>query len=169
VGNTYAEKKEYMTGWRQRSTHIISLQNKRMLTKRKSYFDEGTMLRAESKKCSICKKEKEAKEFYLSNTNKDGLHGWCKVCSDQRTTENAHKRMHGLSPQEVAKMKEDQLGRCALCGSLPVGKKKLCLDHDHESGKVRGLLCTCCNTMLGNAHDSIEILDAAIAYLRRNG
>lgn len=55
-----------------------------------------------------------------------------------------------------------QSGRCAVCAT-PM--QKPCVDHDHRTGEVRGLLCASCNTMLGHAKDSILILGAAIDYL----
>lgn len=168
ANNTYAARKDYMTAYRKDNPSIISAQNKRMLIKGKQLFESGSRERAKEKCCSLCKTIKSAKEFYLSNTNPDGLHGWCKSCSDKRTVENAYKRLHGLSMEDVDKINEEQGGLCAICGLPNLNKRKFCLDHDHSTGKVRGLLCTSCNTMLGNAHDNISLLQSAIEYLRRN-
>lgn len=132
-----------------------------------SAFESGAKQRAAQKRCSICKDTKAAVEFYKSNTNKDGLHGWCKSCSDRRTVENGRKRLHGLTPEAYQVMYDAQGGRCAIC-AIPeprAGKKSFCVDHNHATGRVRGLLCTRCNTMIGNARDSAEILKAAIGYL----
>lgn len=52
---------------------------------------------------------------------------------------------------------------CAICQS----ETKLCIDHDHGTGAVRGLLCLNCNLALGNFHDSIEKLEKAIMYLKK--
>jgi hypothetical protein len=61
----------------------------------------------------------------------------------------------------------EQEGRCAICGAHQSEiKVSLHVDHDHETGKIRGLLCGSCNRMLGIAKDSIGRLEAAIAYLR---
>lgn len=61
-----------------------------------------------------------------------------------------------------------QNGKCYCCGKhesdLP---KKLCLDHCHSTMRLRGLLCTNCNNMIGNARDNIEILQKAIEYLKQ--
>lgn len=54
------------------------------------------------------------------------------------------------------------LGRCEVCGRSDV---KFCIDHDHETGKVRGLLCDGCNKALGHARDDISILAGLIKYL----
>jgi hypothetical protein len=69
---------------------------------------------------------------------------------------------------------ESQGGRCAICrrpGNPPAhghgaGKTTLHVDHDHASGRVRGLLCSLCNTGIGAFSESPEALQAALAYLR---
>lgn len=61
-----------------------------------------------------------------------------------------------------------QEGRCAICGldhAARVGSGRLSIDHCHESGKVRGLLCHRCNSLLGHAKDNIDTLKKAITYL----
>src|SRR5258708_3440409 len=52
---------------------------------------------------------------------------------------------YDLTPEQHAKMLYDQKGVCAICGKLPQGKRPLVVDHHHDSGKVRGLLCYGCN------------------------
>lgn len=56
-------------------------------------------------------------------------------------------------------------GHCAICRCIPKGK--LALDHDHKTGKLRGLLCVLCNTALGKFKDDPDILMRAIEYLKR--
>lgn len=58
-----------------------------------------------------------------------------------------------------------QGGRCAICGDPPPEGRHLHVDHDHDAGDVRALLCGRCNTMLGLAREDPEILASAIAYL----
>jgi hypothetical protein len=57
-----------------------------------------------------------------------------------------------------------QDGKCAICGCLPNGKR-LSIDHDHNDGKIRGLLCSNCNLALGLFKDSVTNLSKAISYL----
>lgn len=74
------------------------------------------------------------------------------------------KRLYGITLAEFNEMVTDQGGRCAICGVDP---PRLVVDHDHESGVVRGLLCDSCNNGLGRFRDDPDALMAAAAYLLR--
>jgi hypothetical protein len=75
-------------------------------------------------------------------------------------------RKYGLTGEQYEMLLASQNGACAIChGSPPVGKS-LNVDHDHDTGIVRGLLCTPCNTGLGFFKDRIRLLAAAIVYLQ---
>lgn len=75
------------------------------------------------------------------------------------------ERKTGCSPELYAKLLAEQGGVCAICGG--VDERELCADHDHETGKVRGLLCRLCNLGIGKLRHSVVILEQAIAYLQR--
>lgn len=77
-------------------------------------------------------------------------------------------RTYGLTGAQYDEMVQTQGGRCAICGSSTSGRKgsaRLLIDHCHQTGKIRGLLCFFCNTMLGNAKDSPDRLRVAAEYL----
>jgi hypothetical protein len=83
------------------------------------------------------------------------------------------QRTFGISLAEYGQMLVAQNGVCAVCGgeekATRNGKvKALCVDHDHATGKVRGLLCSECNQMIGKAKDSRDILLAAVKYLDKH-
>ena len=61
---------------------------------------------------------------------------------------------------------DEQKNMCAICGRKDESKV-LCVDHDHKTGTIRGLLCNGCNVGLGNLKDDIQILQSAIAYLHK--
>ena len=71
------------------------------------------------------------------------------------------KKKYGLTFESYFQILEKQNGRCAICRQ-PI---KLHVDHDHRTGKVRGLLCSNCNMALGSFKDDIGILQNAITYL----
>jgi hypothetical protein len=80
----------------------------------------------------------------------------------------AVQRLYGISREKYLQMDKDQGGHCAICGNKE-GRRKLDVDHDHVTGKVRALLCSRCNTVLGLMDESIEKMQLAIEYLKSYG
>jgi hypothetical protein len=129
----------------------------------------------QTKLCSKCQIEKPICDFYKKERGKYGVAGYCKNCKVKQVKKahkpvmwfDAHlKRMYGITLDEHTKMYEEQSGRCAICGNEGNGKwKKLCVDHCHNTGKVRKLLCHHCNTALGLVGDNIQTLQKMIQYL----
>lgn len=79
------------------------------------------------------------------------------------------KRLYGITPEIVDDMLLSQSNRCAICKSEHPGSKgSWHIDHDHSSGKVRGLLCHYCNIGLGHFKDSQSILKSALSYLKKH-
>lgn len=76
------------------------------------------------------------------------------------------KRAYNITPEYYNQMSVEQEGRCAICGKYQSEfKESLSVDHEHNSGQIRGLLCPKCNTGLGQFQDSIDRLVCAILYL----
>jgi len=75
------------------------------------------------------------------------------------------KTNYGITIEDYDEMVEAQEGRCLICIEPT---DKLVVDHDHETGKVRGLLCSACNTGIGHLKDSTERLFSAIDYLTKS-
>lgn len=129
------------------------------------------------KRCSGCKIEKPLDEFYNNKSKKDGKHHYCKTCQDpkirtyQRSEAGkASKRRSNLRSRysldlpELERMWQAQEGKCAICKEgFPL--EDLVVDHHHESGAVRGLLCQPCNNGLGRFRDDPVRLLAAAKYL----
>lgn len=111
--------------------------------------------------CRECK-HKKAKEYYLDNTEK------CK-----KLARNRDLKKYGITLEDLEKMLRDQDNKCAICGKeifLFGSSKKITahVDHDHKTGKVRGLLCQECNTGLGKFMDNTDYLLSAVSYLKKN-
>jgi len=143
-----------------------------------------------TKVCNVCKQELPLESFHRLKTSKDGYGYRCSKCDyalqkdykkrryeqfreDRRKVQRKHK--YGLSDEDFQKMLSDQKGLCACCGkTLEEGwtqnhkNNKLVVDHDHKSGKVRGLLCTMCNKGLGLLGDDLEGLQKAVDYLKKS-
>lgn len=79
------------------------------------------------------------------------------------------KKLYGLAPGEYDKMLEDQDHRCACCGTEKPGGRAnaFMVDHDHATGRVRGLLCTSCNLAIGKLGDDLISVLRAVDYLYR--
>jgi hypothetical protein len=127
-----------------------------------------------------CNVEKQITEFYMRDKKTGRRHSACKECdkarvkarhqaNPERTRNNDLKRNYGITLQEHQEMYENQGGRCAICKKEGDGKwKKLCVDHNHETGKVRQLLCRRCNMILGQAYDDTSLFSEMILYLDRH-
>lgn len=84
----------------------------------------------------------------------------------QASNRRSHlKRKYGMTPEQYDEMLAAQGGGCAICGRPPK-KISLHVDHDHETGAIRRLLCFLCNNLLGDAGDDPGLLEKAAAYLR---
>jgi Recombination endonuclease VII len=78
---------------------------------------------------------------------------------------NHLRRFYDMSPEEYQSLLYKQKGCCAICGSLMDGPR---VDHDHQSGKVRGLLCHQCNVVLGLMRENPDRLRNAAEYLENH-
>lgn len=87
-----------------------------------------------------------------------------------RMRENRIKRQYGLSMQDYADLFASQQGQCSICHTTDpgMGQQTLAVDHDHDTGEVRGLLCHPCNTGIGLLGDNVARLQAAAEYLGRS-
>lgn len=132
-----------------------------------------------------CKQYKPLESFTPHKAGTHGRNGYCKMCcckiSKEWRANNKEKRAafarrewmkrkYGMTPSDYDALLREQGGLCAICRTEGKKQRKdiryaLHIDHDHRTGRVRGLLCHRCNTVLGNAGDSQDILARAMAYL----
>lgn len=78
----------------------------------------------------------------------------------------ARQRKYGLTEEKFNALLESQGGVCAICSQEFKGTRDCNVDHNHETGEVRGLLCHDCNTGIGSLGDDCERLSRAIEYLK---
>ncbi len=146
---------------------------------------------SETKLCRKCGKTKSHGEFGKDCGRPDGLYPYCKVCrraNDKITGKKYRQSSNGQRVQRAAGLKwkygvtlaeydvmfEAQGGVCAICGKPEIATdksgvvKRLAVDHDHDSGKIRGLLCFKCNSMVGFVQDDSDIFLKVSDYLRRH-
>ncbi len=84
-----------------------------------------------------------------------------------RTWRRTLLKNYGITAEDYYRMLAEQQGTCALCHRPCRTGHRLAVDHDHETGVVRGLLCYFCNTMLGLAEDDVGLFGRAIKYIER--
>lgn len=138
-----------------------------------------------TKVCSLCKKRKPIEKFYNFRNSKDGKQCRCKVCDGITRSKYQHKykdrlsrlsrnrnlkARFGITLQEYDEILKSQKGRCAICSSKAPkttsnNVRSFSVDHDHKTGKIRGLLCSKCNRGLGMFNDSLTLLNKAVRYL----
>lgn len=111
------------------------------------------------------------KAYY--DKNKDKIKAYKKEYKSRNATIIAQRvalKKYGITPEDKAAMFDRQGGRCAICLDVlvPRGTGGMSIDHCHETGDVRGLLCRGCNQGLGHFRDSEAALENAIKYLRHH-
>lgn len=115
--------------------------------------------------CPRCCQYLKLSQFPKATDRKSGIKTHCRDCYSNILHEHWVKRRFDLTADEYSTLLERQGGVCAICKTEPK-RKRLAVDHDHKTMRVRGLLCTMCNhKVLGGAKDDVEILRSAVAYL----
>jgi hypothetical protein len=144
---------------------------KNCIRKRLGYQKQKKRYIAENgRECSVCGEFKAWCEFNKSSSSPNGHVPLCKSCSRAKGLHSRHK----ITDKEYFEMQQDQNGTCAICGKkesavTSYGEiKPLAVDHCHETGKIRGLLCDGCNRALGFFKDSVSNLESAIEYLKKH-
>lgn len=135
--------------------------------------------------CSKCQQLKSLTEFYKHTGTRDGYQGVCKECSARNhknwTKENRQKERYytqrtrlrdkyGITVEAYNELRAQQGGRCAICNKPEStvhsgSRRSMAVDHDHDTGAIRGLLCNNCNRALGLFGDDLTVLQQAVAYL----
>ncbi len=151
-----------------------------------------------TKRCFKCGKLKDKTEFYKNKIRADGCSAECKEChlvrykhynskqeykiaqrkrtirwrkeNPEKALRNHLKKNFNLTLERWYEMQDEQNYGCKICGGVNFNKrnKRLSVDHCHETGKIRGLLCDPCNKGLGHFRDSPEMLRKAADYLEDN-
>lgn len=147
-----------------------------------------------TKICSLCKKKKSISKFHINSCGKLGRDSRCKICktthrkrwyeknrekellerknyyrqhtkeSYLQSTKTNYRLKYNITLEQYDLMFEMQGGKCAIC-NLPELNRRLSIDHDHKTGKIRGLLCVRCNVKLSTLEDN-EFVTKAKRYLK---
>lgn len=144
---------------------------------------------AQVKRCIRCREEKVLTEFVKQSSLRDGYSSLCKACrrirdraayTPEKGWRNYIKTKFGILPEDYDRMLAAQGGKCAICGRTDSKSlldpdnnaahgsiNKLHIDHDHETGQIRALLCGTCNRGVGMFLDDPELVEEAARYLRQ--
>jgi len=124
--------------------------------------------------CPRCERTLAESEFGRNRSTGDGLTAYCRGCHNAAVKESKERnggyreyhlrRRYGIGQAEVEAMLQAQGGLCAACRTDEPDH----VDHDHKTGRVRGMLCALCNQALGNVRDEISRLRGLIDYLHRD-
>jgi len=148
-------------------------------SKRKLKYKDTPKIDVTEKECFTCKKTKSLGDFHNDRRTPTGKTSSCKECASERMKrwywdassarkqsikEGTLRRSFGISLDEYYRMLEDQKGFCVICGNKDK-TRYLAVDHNHETGEIRGLLCSQCNTGLGCFKDNLQLLTNAYDYL----
>lgn len=129
------------------------------------------------KYCPRCGETKSRKTDFRQVPGPKKTHSYCTPCLREYQRERArkynYKAKYGISIDDYNALLAEQDGRCAICqtddpGEGPNRRKNFSVDHHHESGQVRGLLCNRCNRMIGLAQDDPLVLQTAAGYVAKH-
>ena len=134
----------------------------------------------ELRTCSSCGETKPITEYHWHYKDKGIRRYHCKVCRSnvekERQRSDAYKekrkdynlqKAYGISSEEYEQKLKYQNYGCAICGRKATNKA-LAVDHCHETGKIRDILCGYCNVGLGSFFDRPELLEKAADYIRKH-
>ena len=143
-----------------------------------------------TKKCGRCGETKSTTEFYKDRARYDGLDNRCKPCLLAQAKESRArpkgtkkykravyagniKRKYGVTIEQYDLMFKCQDGVCAICHKPEPRhyngvRMRLAVDHNHDTGEARQLLCSKCNFVIGLAQEDPDILEKAVSYLNKH-
>lgn len=116
------------------------------------------------KRCPRCEVVKPHGEWSRNSSSSDGFATYCRQCRAAESRARHLKRKYGMTEADRDELTASQMGVCCICLSSSAEH----VDHDHETGRVRGVLCFSCNAALGQFKERPEVMSRAISYLEGN-
>jgi len=134
-----------------------------LLSREKDKIDENS-----TRLCYSCGEEYPAtlEYFHKDKSKRGGIGYMCIECANNVARKHQLKHDYNMTIEEYDEMNRIQSGKCLICGKK--GGKRLHVDHDHDTGKIRGLLCHKCNTGIGMLGDNVQNLLSAAEYLKEH-
>ena len=136
----YMTQKEYFKQWYSKNKDKVAIRVKEYRKQHKKQFEEYQ----KQYKKTHQKQRKEYHKFYRTRIK------------------------YGVSKTDWYSLLKKQKNKCAICKNfLPTDIRKLCIDHCHKSGKIRGIVHNDCNLMIGFSKKNVEVLKSAIKYIQK--
>ena len=160
LNDWYENKKEYMKNWREK--------NKEQLNKKARETYEANKEKRKERARELYKLKKERKQQYYQDNKEKILE--LRKKETKRIKNNHLIKRYGITLEEYQNMIKLQENKCYICNIYVENTKKnyLHVDHDHNSGKVRKLLCMSCNASLGLVKENKQTLFKMIDYLNEH-
>jgi hypothetical protein len=130
------------------------------------------------KKCAMCSEVKPLSDFHRQPSGPMGRHSYCKPCANQKQRETRVRRFdpakkrkwilwtrYRMTPEQWEELAAKQGNKCPVCQGVLTKELRPCVDHDHKTGAVRGILCHRCNVSIYFLEDA-DRYSRAIEYLR---
>lgn len=108
--------------------------------------------------CFACRQWQKQEHFTVDRSRRSGLAARCKPCMSDASTASRY----GLTVAQLRLFRAKHGNQCGICSAITF----LYVDHDHVTGKLRGLLCPSCNTAIGLFKESPALFAAAVKYLQ---
>ena len=134
------------------------------MSKKQRTNDKGEVL------CPTCDIHKSRSSFGKSSRSPIGLNWQCKSCANERRADVHYRHRYGITKEDKLQLMEEQENKCACChnefGDTP--RTKPVVDHCHETGAVREILCDRCNVALGIIGEDILLAKQLIKYIEKH-
>ena len=177
---TPEEKKAYMAAWYQKNKERLRVERQQYLAEYyrankdraaevgRNYRDANKeRIAAQRRAYRQSEEGRKARQVWVEE-NQDKLR---EIKREERRRNRDTRRdydfrqKYGITLADYDTMFESQGGVCAICFQPPTGGRRMAVDHNHETGKIRGLLCHRCNLAIGNLRDDPEVIASAFAYV----
>lgn len=145
---------EYRKNWRRnRYSNSIPL------------YERENLIKEDKNRCIRCNLVKPLSQFRKSSHVNTGYLNTCKSCLSISQRASVIVRLYGITINEYETLLQEQNNKCVVC-HIDLLNTKQCIDHDHTTGKVRGILCDSCNRGLGLLKDDPKILIRGARYIK---
>lgn len=179
----FGNNKKTRDGLRGKCRQCVNEQHAKLYQVKKKHYESGGYKIPDTKMCIHCKTVMAIDEFHINIDSKDRHDSVCRQCAKKKmgkwyiknkgyTRNYGLRRRYGITSDEYNEILNLQNGVCKICKNKErvVDKrtntiKALAVDHNHTTGRIRGLICQKCNTTISRVNESVELLRTMAKYL----